>query len=159
MSRRAPRRARPGWGWETARHGVATVNRAELVSLVDAAPGGLRTLSATLRTWTHTGRSQEAIRLVNEGVGKAIGITTELVGGQAAGDEVEVRSTAWYEAPGRWSVLGDASTPAAPEAAAAVDVCDGDRHWRGDTRGVIAHPAPSAGPLAWMLAPGHLLGS
>lgn len=150
-----------GTGWETARRGVATVNRAELVSLVDVAPGDLRTLSATLRTWTHTGRSQEAIRLVNEGVGKAIGITTELVGGQGAGDEVEVRSTAWYEAPGRWSVLGDAPTPGAA-AAAAVDVCDGDRHWRGDTRQVTAHPAPSppsAGPLAWMLAPGHLLGS
>lgn len=142
--------------------GVTTVNRAELVGLVDAAPGGLRTLSATLRTWAHPGRSHEAVRLVDERLGKSIGVTTELVVGDVSRAEVEVRSAASFEAPGRWSVVGQAPDDAAADTAVAVDVCDGDQHWQGDASRVVARPAPSpptAGPLAWMLAPGHLLGS
>ena len=42
------------------------MRRAELVGLVDAAPGELRSIQATIRHWTHPGRSQAAVDRLND---------------------------------------------------------------------------------------------
>lgn len=131
------------------------MNRAGLVGLVDAAPGPLRTLRATLRHWTHPGRSQRAIERFNQGgATRVAGVTmvTAQFGEFDPAEPIEQRSQAWYEVPGRWCEVVEGTVDR-------LDLSDGVRHWTGTAQGLTERATPPGlGPSAWLLAPGPLLG-
>jgi hypothetical protein len=142
------------------------MNRAQVVALVDAAPAGLRTLRATLRRWVDPERAGEAIRRLSDpgaggAAGGAVGVTSAIirVGSIGPNGQPDDRSGVWFEAPGRWRLQ------AAGGDAGLLDVADGRRRWVGVPGDLVeraagaAGPAGDFGPLGWLLAPGHLLGS
>lgn len=133
------------------------MSRAELVGLVDAAPGELRSIQATIRHWTHPGRSQAAADRLNDRPGlRALRVSLHVGGADMRPSEH--LSRVWVELPGRWRYVTEASGRQLPDI---LDVADGTHQWTG-TSEELTERAPRAGalgPLGWMLSPGHLLGA
>ena len=76
------------------------MSRAELVGLVDAAPGELRSIQATIRHWTHPGRSQAAADRLNDRPGlRALRVSLHVGGADMRPSEH--LSRVWVELPGR----------------------------------------------------------
>jgi hypothetical protein len=135
------------------------MGRGELVALLDAAPGALRTLRGTVRRWTHVGRARTASERANDARG---GEPAELLiawdgSGGMPPETTESESHVWYAAPNRWRVEGDDTT---------LYLSDGDQRWEGFTsfvterggQGEVPGLADSP-PLADWLLPGALLGA
>jgi sarcosine oxidase gamma subunit len=139
------------------------VRRDELVALVDAAPGALRTLRGTLREWTHPERMGRLHARPDATIVHSlrVGLVTGWVAaGSATGAEatdaapVETRAAVWFAAPDRWCVRY-------PDDGGTHLLTDGDRHWSGWGDRYIVRTAPvrdDPGPLARLLAPGFVLG-
>jgi hypothetical protein len=134
------------------------MGRGELVALLDAAPGDLRTLTGTLRRWTHRGRMRTAFERARNARGRMGSVLGVLpVGSDTSPETTDTSSHVWYSAPNRWRVEGDDTT---------LYVSDGEQRWEGFTGFVTersgAGEVPTLGdspPLAdWML-PGALLGA
>lgn len=132
------------------------MGRGELVALLDAAPGALRTLRGTVRRWTHLGRQRTAIERANEARGgvHSVQLTVGTRSGGRPAEATEWHSRVWFEAPNHWRGEGDDTT---------LYISDGDRRWEGFTSFVTERgESPSladAPPLADWLLPGALLGA
>jgi hypothetical protein len=110
------------------------VERADLLALVDAAPGDLPGLRGRVREW------------------QAPGAYTTIGPVPGAGTDAERWWDVWFGAPGRWRVEGDHDS---------LRLCDGTRRWEGFRTFVTERGGPSlaaAGVLGPLLAPGTLLG-
>jgi hypothetical protein len=102
------------------------MGRGELVALLDAAPGALRTLRGTVRRWTHLGRQRTAIERANEARGgvHSVQLTVGTWSGGTPAEATEWHSRVWFEAPNHWRGEGDDTT---------LYISDGDRRWEGFT--------------------------
>jgi hypothetical protein len=134
------------------------MGRGELVALLDAAPGDLRTLTGTLRRWTHHGRMRTAFERANDARGGVGSVIVSLsVDPDTSPESTDTSSQVWYSAPNRWRVEGDDTT---------LYVSDGEQRWEGFT-GLVTERSASgevptladSPPLADWLLPGALLGA
>jgi hypothetical protein len=135
------------------------MGRGELVALLDAAPGDLRTLQGTVRRWTHLGRQRTAFERAYDtrgGMGSGQVVIGVWPGGTPA-EATESQSRVWYSAPSRWRVEGDDTT---------LYLSDGEQRWEGFTSFVTQRSGPGevpsladSPPLADWLLPGALLGA
>jgi hypothetical protein len=129
------------------------VERAELLALVDAAPGDLPGLRGRVREW----RAPDFYSVRRPGEVRTLLIGAMLVGPGPGGPlDPSARSERWWDvwfgAPDRWRVEGDHDS---------LRLCDGTQRWEGFRTFVTERGAPSlagAGVLGPLLAPAALLG-
>jgi hypothetical protein len=131
--------------------------RGEIVVLLDAAPGGLRTLRGEVRHWQDVARMSDAIRRGNEAAGaryRAVLMAVDARGETARPTTHESRARVWFAAaPDRWREEGDGDT---------LRLGDSERRWEGFASFVTErHPAgvDQAPMLARLLLPAGLLGA
>ena len=132
------------------------MGRAELVALLDAAPGDLRTLHGTVRQWTHIGRQRTAVERANDandGLRGTLLMAWDVSGGTRP-ETTESASRVWFEAPNRWRVEGDDNV---------LHLSDGDQRWEGFTTFVTergdSQTLADSPLLAERLLPGAVLGT
>ena len=146
------------------------VTRGELLTLVDGAPGRLRTLQAALTTWTHRGLVAEVLRRTDvapvpaaggelaHGLAAGIHHTTSGTPGPAAltdeDPDAETVATSYVVVapPDRWRVVGRGY----------LAVSDGRRSWAGTSTLVTERDSEraaisDAGPIGSCLYPGPML--
>jgi hypothetical protein len=120
------------------------MGRGELVALLDAAPGDLRTLRGTVRRWTHIGRRRTAVERANDaddGLRSTLLMAWD-VSGATRPETTESVSRVWFEAPNRWRVEGDDNVPY---------LSDGDQRWEGFARERPSEPKAQPGRGANMM--------
>ena len=133
-------------------------SRAEVTALVDAAPGRLRTLQATVSHWQDPAEARRAFDLLQakQGGGQFNVLRVSIAVGTGADRPSEDRSRLVYQAGGRWR------HEAGPAALVHLDLSDGRHRWTGPAGGELiermAEVVEGFGPLGWLLAPGYLLG-
>lgn len=125
--------------------------------LLDAAPGGLRTLRGEVRHWQDVARMSDAIRRGNEAAGaryRAVLMAVDARGETVRPTAHESRARVWFAAaPDRWREEGDGDT---------LRLSDGERRWEGFASFVTERQPPGvdqAPMLARLLLPGGLLGT
>jgi hypothetical protein len=131
--------------------------RGEIVVLLDAAPGGLRTLRGEMRHWQDVVQMSDAIRRGNEAAGaryRAVLMAVDARGETARPTTHESRARVWFAAaPDRWREEGDGD---------ALRLGDGEKRWEGFASFVTERqPAgvDQAPMLARLLLPAGLLGA
>src|SRR5262245_57287371 len=124
------------------------MERAELLALVDAAPGDLPGLTAEIREVGVGAGLGELGRLPPEAPGRVV--YTLRVG---SGQRGEQPWRAWFAGPDRWRIEGPGRR---------TRISDGARSWDGSAVSLVERPRPmplgEAGVLGPVVAPGLLLG-
>ena len=129
---------------------LVAVERADLLALVDAAPGDLPGLRGRVREWRAP--DVHPVPGVQDRMIHAATIRVGSVDWWHPGGEAERWWDVWFGAPDRWRIEGDHDS---------LRLSDGTQTWEGFRSFVTERGAPSlarAGVLGPLLAPGALLG-
>src|SRR5262245_40158194 len=127
------------------------MERADLLALVDAAPGDLPGLTAEIREVGVGAGLGELGRLPPEAApGRVVYAATVQVGPGQRGEQLW---RAWFAGPDRWRIEGPGRR---------TRISDGARSWDGSAVSLVERPRPlllgEAGVLGPVVAPGLLLG-
>src|SRR5579862_3653046 len=104
--------------------------RADLLELIDRAPGPLRTIRGHWRSWAHLERTEAAQE-------KAYGQPRVLLSAGYPGPAPAIRrdwQDFWIELPDRWRVESDGP----PRRFSSLDICDGRTRWAGSNEHLLA---------------------
>jgi hypothetical protein len=125
------------------------------VALVDGAPGGLRTLSATMRRWEHPERVARARDRLDEGPGTIHAVLRAVSADDGRPVGVDDACRVWFTPPNRWRIEHD-------DEHHGLDISDGRRRWLG-FRGFVTERGRGpelahSGDLGRLLDPSPCLG-